>query len=318
MSRNTSITKKRTGLVQLVFGLVISLEVILLSVLIFHVKNFAVFNPVGPIASEQLKLLIFSLVFLTAIAIAALILLYFFAWKYRETNENADYDPQVRSGKFFAFSIWALPISFMLILVFVLVPATHRLDPRKSIASSKKPLTIQVVAMRWKWVFIYPEQHIATVNYIQIPTNTPVVFKLGADEAPMSSFWIPNLGGQLYAMTGHLNTLNLMAEKPGDYSGSSAEINGTGFSGMKFVARAGSDEDFDKWIATVKSSPDILDSSEYTKLLKPSEYNNAAYYAIAQTNLFDTMLAKYSGSHSHMEMGSMSSTEHSMSSMEHK
>lgn len=293
--------KQRFKFAHLVIGLGIGIGAIVFGVLIFQVKNFAVFNPKGPIADQQLSLLIFSAVFLSAICIAALILLYFFAWKYRETNNDETYDPNIRQGKLFAFSIWGLPILVMLILVFIMVPATHRLDPRQSISSNVKPLTIQVVAMRWKWVFIYPEQHIATVNYIQIPTNTPVVFKLSADEAPMSSFWVPNLGGQLYAMTGHVNTLNLMADKSGDYPGSSAEINGAGFSGMKFVAHADSQENFDQWVEKVKSSPEILDSNEYNKLLKPSEYNKTASYAIAQTNLFDSLLTKYSGSHSNME-----------------
>ncbi len=310
MSKHLGQTKKSSKFALVVFGLVIALEVIVVTALIFHVNNFAVFNPKGPIAGEQLSLILFSAAFLTAIAIAALILLYFFAWKYRETNENATYDPNVSQGKIFAFGIWAIPSLFMIILVFVMLPATHKLDPRKLLVSDVKPLTIQVVAMRWKWVFIYPEQHIATVNFIQIPTNTPIVFQLSADESPMSSFWIPNLGGQLYAMTGHVNTLNMLAEKPGDYPGSSAEINGAGFAGMKFVAHADSQENFDEWVNKVKRSPDILDSSEYSKLLKPSEYNQAAYYAIAQTNLYDTMLSKYNGGHSRMG--------NTHSAMEHK
>jgi cytochrome o ubiquinol oxidase subunit 2 len=272
-----------------------------LGIIISNVKNFAVFNPKGWIAGEQLGLIIFSTVFLSAIAIAALLLLYFVAWKYRDTNENATYEPEVRHGKFLFLGIWGMPTIFMLIMVFVMIPATHRLDPRKSITSNIKPMTIQVVAMRWKWVFIYPEQHIATVNYVQIPTNTPIVFELSADESPMSSFWVPNLGGQLYAMTGHVNTLNLIANKPGDYPGSSAEINGAGFAGMKFIAHADSQTHFDDWVKTVKSSPKILDSTEYNALLKPSEYNKQAFYAIAQTDLYDSMLAKYSGSHTHME-----------------
>ena len=286
----------------------ITLLVVSIIVFVSHGKRFQVLEPKGPIAGEQLNLILFSAAFLLAIAFASLLLLYFFAWKYRESNIKATYSPDMNHGKFFAFSIWALPFAFMLILVGILIPATHRLDPRKQVSSSTKPMTIQVVAMRWKWVFIYPEQHIATVNYVQIPTNTPVAFELSADEAPMSSFWVPNLGGQLYAMTGHVNTLNLLAKEPGEYPGSSAEINGAGFSGMKFVAHADSKEHFDTWVDEVRSSPKILDTAEYNKLLKPSEYNLTAYYAIAQSNLFDNLFIKYNGSNNHM--GSMEGMEH--------
>src|SRR3989344_4177726 len=117
--------------------------------------------------------------------------------------------------------------------------------------------------MRWKWLFIYPEQGIATVNFVQIPVNRPIQFELTADETPMSSFWIPNLGGQLYTMTSHVNRLNLMADTPGEYTGSSAEINGAGFAGMKFTARVGSQEDFDRFVQNVKRYPSVLNTTTY-------------------------------------------------------
>ena len=302
MSKTINQTKRYSKFAPFVFAVIIALETTILIVLSHNAKNFALFNPKGPIASGQLDLIIFSAVLMLAIAIPTLMLLYFFAWKYRESNEKATYDPDTRRGIFFLLTIWGIPVLTMLVFAFVMIPATHQLDPRQHISSAHKTLTIQVVAMRWKWVFLYPEQHIATINYVQIPTDTPVKFELSADEVPMSSFWIPNLGGQLYAMTGHVNTLNLMAEKPGDYPGSSAEINGAGFSGMKFVAHADSNENFDKWVEGVKSGPNILDSSEYAKLLKPSEYNQSTLYAITQTNLFDSLLLKYNGSHNHDHM----------------
>jgi cytochrome o ubiquinol oxidase subunit 2 len=153
--------------------------------------------------------------------------------------------------------------------------------------------------MQWKWLFIYPEQNIATVNFVQIPEDTPVEFELTADEAPMSSFWIPNLGGMLYAMTGHNNRLHLIADTPGDYPGSSAEINGAGFAGMQFTARASSRGDFDQWLQKVKRSPAVLDGAEYAKLLKPSENNPAAFYSATEEGMYDKVLKKYMGSGSH-------------------
>lgn len=302
MSQKSVKSNKRFNFGRFAIILAFSFAVMLIVFSVLGVQNRAVLNPKGPIAAEQLNLILISTGVLLAIAIPTLFLLYFFAWKYRDTNSKATYDPDTKNGKLFAFTIWAIPTIIMFIMVAILVPATHKLEPRKQIVSANKPLTIQVVAMRWKWVFIYPEQNLATVNYVQIPTDTPIIFELAADEAPMSSFWIPNLGGQLYAMTGHVNTLNLMAEEPGEYPGSSAEINGPGFAGMKFIAYADTKEGFDDWVKEVKSTQGVLDSNEYKKLLKPSENNKPTYYAIAQTDLFDSLLLKYTGAPGHSKM----------------
>lgn len=264
-------------------------------------NNVALLNAKGFMAGEQRSLIIFSAMVLLGVAVPTVLFLYFIAWKYRESNQKATYKPHTHHGKGFVFTIWAIPSITMLILGFVMWPATHRLEPRKVLASPNKPITIQVISMRWKWVFLYPDQHIATVNFVQIPVDTPVTFELTADDAPMSSFWIPNLGGQLYSMTGHLNRLNLMADKVGDYPGSSAEINGAGFADMKFTARATSRADFDIWVSRVGQSNDVLDTETYEKLLKPSEKQPAIFYSAFQSGLYDTVLSKYSGAHEHHE-----------------
>lgn len=268
-----------------VFGLVLAM--------MLRNIDVAIFNPKGLIAEKQLNLILFTSALLLTIAIPTLMLLYSFAWHYRDTNTKAAFDPHAQQGKLFVFSIWTVPAIFMIVLALVMMPATHQLEPRKPIEASGKRLTIRVIAMRWKWLFIYPEQNIATVNYVQVPVDTPVEFELTADEAPMSSFWIPNLGGQLYAMTGHVTRLNLVADTPGDYPGSSAEINGRGFAGMQFTARASSQEDFDKWAQSIKQSANPLNEAEYEKLLKPSEDNPAGYFSQAQPDLYDKLLMKY-------------------------
>jgi cytochrome o ubiquinol oxidase subunit II len=261
--------------------------------------DVALFNPKGRIAQGQLNLIIFTIVLLLTAVVPTLIILYSFAWKYRESNKEAAYYPDARHSKLFVFSLWAIPSVFMLVLALVMWPATHKLEPKKPIAADAKPLTIQVIAMRWKWLFIYPEQNIATVNYVQVPVGTPVQFELSADEAPMSSFWIPHLGGQLYAMTGHVNRLNLIADQAGDYPGSSAEINGAGFAGMKFTARASSKEAFNQWVNNTRQSSVLLDTEEYKQLLKPSQNNEPAFYSTGGTDLYAKMLMKYAGSHDH-------------------
>lgn len=264
-------------------------------------KDVALFNPKGVIAGQEHSLTLLVVGILLLIAVPTLFVLYLFAWKYRETNATATYDSQKGNGKLFNFSIWAIPTVFMLVLVSIMWPATYRLAPRKAIAVDTKPLTIKVIALRWKWLFLYPEQNIATVNFVEIPTDTPVEFDITADDAPMSSFWIPHLSGQLYAMTGHTNRLNLMADTIGDYNGRSAEINGAGFASMTFTARAGSSQDFDAWVQSIKNSSNILDDKTYADLLKPSEGNQATFYAKADADLYDAVLSKYGASHDHTE-----------------
>jgi cytochrome o ubiquinol oxidase subunit 2 len=262
-------------------------------------KNVAVLHTKGAIADEQRSLIIFATVVILAIAVPTLILLYFMAWKYRESNTKAKYHPEAERGKLFNFIIWALPASFMFILALGLVPATHKLQPNKAISSNAKPITIQVTAMQWKWLFVYPDQQIATVNYVQIPEDVPVVFDLIADEAPMSSFWIPNLGGQLYAMTGHVNQLNLIANEKGEYQGKSAEINGAGYAGMTFTTKVSSAADFEAWVQATKRTPSELDKATYKELLKPSEDNQVSFYSPVDNTLYSTAIMKYAGSSKH-------------------
>ncbi len=267
--------------------------------LLLQGNNVALFNPKGTIAAQQQNLFILTVGIMLIIGIPAVFSFYFIAWKYRESNGKPKRDTEVRNVKLLNASIWLAPLAIAIILSPIMWSSTHKLEPQKLIAADTEPLTIQVVAMRWKWLFIYPEQQIATVNYVQIPTNTPVTFELTADEAPMSSFWIPNLGGMLYAMTGHVNSLNLMADTPGEYPGSSAEINGSGFAGMKFTAAASSKADFDTWVREVSLTSDVLGSAEYENLLKPSEDNPVAYYSTTDDSLYDKVLMKYMGGHNH-------------------
>ncbi len=262
-------------------------------------KDIAVMNPQGYVAQGEFYLIVFTMALLLVIAVPTIALLYYFAWKYRETNETSTYDPKTPHSKRLVFSMWAVPSIFMIILSLVLWPATHKYEPQKPLAEGVKPLRVQVVAMRWKWLFIYPDHNVATVNFVQIPTNTPVQFELTADETPMSSFWIPHLSGQLYAMTGHINKLNIIAGQPGDYPGSTAEINGSGFAGMRFTARASSQQEFNDWVLEVQKNPTSLTAIEYDKLLKPSEKVPVRLYSKPDADLYDKMLMKYAGSHDH-------------------
>jgi cytochrome o ubiquinol oxidase subunit II len=292
MSKNNS-EHKLSHTVGIISLLLVDLACIIY--LILQGKNVALFNPKGTVATEQMHLILLIVGIIFSIAIPTIILLFFIAYKYRETNEKAYYDPDARYGKKLDAAMWLVPAAFMFIIAIILWGATHKLEPQKVIASDKETVKIKAIALRWKWVFLYPEQKIATVNFVNIPQDTPVTFDLTADEAPMSAFWIPNLGGMLYAMTGHVNTLNLKGDTPGDYEGRPGEVNGEGMAGMKFTARVSTREDFDRWVQEMKSSPKQLDSAEYEKLLKPSEYVPPAFYSSYQNGLYDKVLMKYTG-----------------------
>src|SRR3989344_8743312 len=198
--------------------------------------TIAVLNPKGIVATQERNLIIFALLLSLTVVIPVFILTFAIAWKFREGREEK-YEPDWDHNKWLEFVWWAVPAAIILVLAAVTWTSTHQLDPFKPLSSSTQPITIQVVALQWKWLFIYPEQNIATVNFVQFPARTPINFELTAD-APMNSFWIPQLSGQIYAMAGHKTQLHLMADETGEFAGSAAEISGRGFAGMKFSAKA--------------------------------------------------------------------------------
>lgn len=292
--------KQKSPWLAVVLGLgAMGLFVAILAVLI-RGRDLALLNPKGLIAEEQYKLFVASTLIMLGFGAIVLFFIYFFAWRYRESNQKNIHNPHAGRSKLLISTAWAAPLTIFVILASLMLPATQRLEPQRSIEANKPEMTIRVVALRWKWLFLYPEHDIATVNFVQIPVDTPVRFELTADEAPMQSFWIPHLGGMLYAMTEHVNPLNLLAHEIGDYTGGAAEINGSGFAGMRFVARVSTQEDFDAWVSSISEQSPELDEAEYNQLLEPSEYVDAIEYR-SPTNkvLFDNLLNKYAGTHSH-------------------
>lgn len=254
--------------------------------------NVAVLNPKGLIAAKQRELIITSSLLMLIVVIPVLILAWAFAWKYREGNEKAKYTPEWEQSHLAEAVWWGVPIVIIAILAIITWKTTQDLNPFKPIDSGKKPLTIQVVALRWKWLFIYPEEGIAAVNFVQFPTNTPLNFEITAD-APMNSFWIPQLGGQIYAMPAMRSKLHLIANEIGDFRGSSANISGTGFAGMTFQAKASSEEDFRVFVQSAKQSSHRLTVEEYRQLIEPTEYHPVTTYVLEQSDLFDRILMKY-------------------------
>ena len=193
-------------------------------------STIALFAPQGTIASQEIDLIKTSVLIMLLAVVPVFVLLFTFAWKYRAGNPNAIYDPERVHSAWRELSLWAIPAVIVATLAVLSWKSAHAVDPYKPIDSTAAPLTIQVVALEWKWLFIYPAQNIATVNFIQFPEKIPVHFELTAD-APMSSFWIPQLGSQIYAMAAMETQLDLMADTTGEFAGKDTEINGAGYAG---------------------------------------------------------------------------------------
>ncbi|MEO7905256.1 MAG: ubiquinol oxidase subunit II, partial [Candidatus Saccharimonadales bacterium] len=266
----------------------------MLTVIVLYLRTLHIdmLNPAGIIALKERDLMAFTVILGAVVIIPVFALTIAIAWRYRESNTKAKYTPEWAINHTAEAIWWGIPILIIVILSIVTWNSTHNLDPYKPLPGHDKTLTIQVVALDWKWLFIYPEQNIATVNYVQFPTNTSINFDLTSDSV-MTSFWIPKLSGQLYAMPGMVTKLHLNATQLGDYKGSNANISGEGFAGMKFTARASSEVDFNRWIAETKQKPLSLTTAEYLQLAEKSKNNPPAYYSSAQPDLYDTIVMKY-------------------------
>lgn len=215
----------------------------------------ALLNPKGQIALEQRSLILTAFGLMLIVVIPAVLMAVVFAWKYRASNTNAKYSPNWSHSNKVEAVVWTIPILIILFLSVLTWKSTHALEPSKPLQSDVKPVEIDVVALDWKWLFIYPEQGIATVNQIAFPANTPVNFKITSNSV-MNSFFIPTLGSQIYAMAGMQTKLHLIANEPGTFDGISANFSGRGFSGMKFKAIATKDDaEFQQWVAKVKAAP---------------------------------------------------------------
>jgi cytochrome o ubiquinol oxidase subunit II len=279
-----------------VFFIILLFDLIFVIAVLLKNLNAPLFNPKGIVASKEFDLLVFAVLLMLSVIIPVVVAAFFIALKYRETDENSSFfiNESSESGpnKSLALLWWIIPSIIVVILAFVTWQKTHELDPHLPLSSNVKPITIQVVSLQWKWLFIYPEQKIATVNFLQFPAHTPISFQLTSD-APMNSFWIPQLGGQIYTMTGMSTKHHLIANREGEFAGSSAEISGIGFAGMRFNAKATSDDDFANWILSVKKSPKGLDFTEYESLAKPSENNPQAYYNLLDEDLYNKIIYKF-------------------------
>jgi cytochrome o ubiquinol oxidase subunit II len=260
-------------------------------VLFLKENTLAVLSPKGMIAVKEKRLLIIATVLMLIIVVPVFILTTVIAWWYRASNKKAKYSPKWDKSHAAECIWWGFPFVIVFVLAIFTWKGCHELDPFKPIPGDKR-IRVQAVALQWKWLFIYPDHGVASLNFLQFPEKTPIDFEITGD-APMNSFWIPQLGGQIYAMAGMSSQLHLIADEVGEYRGASSNISGNGFAGMVFTAKASTEKEFNDWVSSVKRSSNKLDWKEYRELVKPTEYVPVELYSLKDPGLYDQIIMQY-------------------------
>ena len=290
------------------FGLALPAMLLLTAAILTGCGDAMVFDPKGPIAAQQRDLIYISMLLCVVILVPVLALTAYIVVRYRDRKDNdAPYEPNWSHNTKLEIVWWTIPIVIIAILAVVTVRYTYALEPSKPIVSEKEALVVQVTSLDWKWLFQYPEQDIATVNYLYIPEDRPIRFELTSD-APMNSFWIPQLGGQIYTMSGMAMTLNLQADEPGVYYGSGANFSGEHFADMTFYATAVPQDEFDAWVEQVKATSGPLTAEGYETLRQPGT-SSVQQFAGIPDDLFHDIVTKYVVDGHNPHAGHGSSTE---------
>ena len=248
-----------------------------------------VLDPKGPVASAERLLMINSTAIMLVVVVPVIVATLAFAWWYRASNVRAKRSPDESYEGRIEFVVWSIPALIVILLGGVIWIGSHQLDPGVPIAAKTDPLRVEVVALDWKWLFIYPDQGVATVNQLVIPAGTPIRFRI-TSATVMNSFFIPQLGSQIYAMGGMTTRLDLLADAPGEFPGLSAMFSGDGFSDMQFIAKAVSAGDFDAWVKQAQGAGSALDDAGYAALAKPSKAVPPATYRSVAPNLFERII----------------------------
>jgi cytochrome o ubiquinol oxidase subunit 2 len=248
-----------------------------------------VLDPHGPIASAERQILFNSLGIMLAIVVPTIIATLGVAWWFRASNRRATYLPDFEYSGRLELLVWSIPAMTVLLVGGVAWVGAHDLDPRKPISSTAKPLTVQVVSLDWKWLFIYREQGIASVNQLTLPVGTPISFEL-TSSGVMNSFFVPQLGSQIYTMSGMMTRLQLQADHPGTYPGLSANFSGEGFADMRFNVDAVPAGQFAQWVTAARNSGPALDAASYAELAKPSRAVAPFTYRSVASGLFNAIL----------------------------
>lgn len=255
-------------------------------------SSVMVLDPKGPIAAQQKELILITALLCLLVFIPVMALTAFIVFRYRDRPGNkAPYKPNWSHNTMMEVIWWGIPILIIAVLAVITVRGTYELEPSRAIAAEEETLVVQVTSLDWKWLFQYPEQNVASVNHLYIPEDTPIRFELTSD-APMNSFWIPQLGGQIYTMSGMAMKLHLQADEPGTYFGSAANFSGLHFTDMTFPVYAVSREAFDAWIEEVKASSPELTWEGYERLAQPGTAGKLTFSSFPD-GLFESTVTKY-------------------------
>jgi len=270
-------------------------------------SDMLLLDPRGPIGEAERYLIITAFVLMLIVVIPVFVMVFWFSLRYRASNTKAAYTPKWDYSAKLDWVVWLVPIAVVTVLAYLTWTRTFQLDPYKPIDSHVKPIRIEVVSLDWNWLFIYPDLDIAVVNQLVFPANVPLSFRLTSDTV-MTSFYIPQLGSQMYAMAGMQTRLHLMAGEPGTYAGQNQEFSGRGYADMHFKAIAVSREQFETWLREAKQSPDKLDQARYEKLREPRAGHPMICFSGVKPHLFDSIVGKYTGWMGDMDkMGKQSS-----------
>ena len=249
-------------------------------------------DPKGPVGDAERFVIIAVFLLMLIVVIPVFVMVLWFPRKYRASNPNATYRPKWSYSTKIDLAMWLVPVIIVTALGILSWNATHSLDPYKPLESAIKPVRIEVVSLDWKWLFIYPDHDIAVVNQLVFPARVPLSFRLTSDTV-LTSFFIPQLGSQIYAMAGRQSRLHLMADEPGDYAGHNQQFSGRGYADMHFKAIATSQEHFEAWVQETKQSPDKLDLARYEELEKPRIGSPVLHFSSVKPGLFDHIIRKY-------------------------
>jgi cytochrome o ubiquinol oxidase subunit 2 len=249
-----------------------------------------VLDPHGPIAAAERTILLNATVIMLAVIVPVILLTLAFAWWFRAGNKWARRDPEWAYSGPVEVTVWSIPTLVVLFLGGIAWIGSHELDPARPVASRAVPLDVQVVSLDWKWLFIYPSLGVASVNRLVVPAGTPLRLQL-TSASVMNSFFVPQLGSQIYTMAGMTTTLHLQADRAGTYAGLSAQFSGDGFSDMRFDAVALPPDQFAQWLASARASTASLDAAGYAALAKPGVAASAAAFGHVAPDLFHTILA---------------------------
>jgi cytochrome o ubiquinol oxidase subunit 2 len=264
-----------------------------LSLLVFlsGCRSEGVLDPQGPVAAAERLILVNATAIMLVVVAPVIVLTLAFAWWFRASNQRASYWPDWEYSGNIELTVWSIPTMVVILLAGVGWIGSHQLDPKQPLAgATEPPVRVQVVALDWKWLFIYPDQKLATVNQLIVPTGAPIELAITSGSV-MNSFFVPQLGSQIYAMGGMATHLNLMADKAGDYPGLSAQFSGDGFSDMRFIVRAVPRAAFDQWI-TAAATGTALDACGYAGLTTPGTVGSPLTFAKVDPALFDQIVAR--------------------------